>query len=69
MQNAGVRIGLGHWAWHNLCRAELNPVALYAFVRHAEFGDAGQRIAEHIAAVTGLDIAKVEQEIASWEKK
>jgi DNA adenine methylase len=69
MQNAGVRTGLGHWKWHNLCRAELNPVALYAFVSRSTFGEAGKQIAAHIAAVAGMDVPQIEQEIASWDRK
>jgi hypothetical protein len=59
----------GHWAWHRFCRAELNPIALYAFVKSPAFGEAGQKIAANIAALAGMDVAVVEKEIGTWKKK
>jgi hypothetical protein len=66
MQQAGP---VAHWAWHRFCRAELNPVALYAYVTRAAHGEVGAQIGKHIAAVTGMDVFAIEQEIASWEKQ
>lgn len=66
MQNSLIG---SHWAWHRFARAELNPVALYAMASRSEFGEAGKRIAAHIAAVCGMDVAGVEKEIATWDRK
>jgi hypothetical protein len=48
--------GIGHWAWHNYCRAELNPIALIEFIERNRHADAADRILRYVVAVTGMDL-------------
>ena len=56
--------GIGHWAWHNVCRAELNPVALVAFIEGRKLGEAGDSIVRYVITVTGMNIAAMRKALA-----
>jgi len=53
--------GVGHWAWHNHCRAELNPVAFVQWLQGMDDRISGAKlkagIIAYVAMVTGMDTA------------
>ena len=52
-----------HWAWHDYCRAELNPLALVQWIEHS-FPTMGGPIVQHIVAVTGMDYDAAKQALS-----
>lgn len=55
----------GHWAWHEVCRAELNPVALIQFIDSGPQLMATRRIREYIIGVTGMDVDAAKKALAT----
>jgi len=53
--------GGGHWAWHEHCRAELNPVAFVQWLQGMDDRISGAKlkagIIGYVAMVTGMDTA------------
>lgn len=53
--------GVGHWAWHRFCRAEVNPIALIAFIDRNSQPDAADKILRYVVAITGMNLKAVRQ--------
>lgn len=51
--------GVGHWAWHDFCRAEINPIALIEFIDRNSQADAADKILRYVVAITGMDLKAV----------
>ena len=46
----------GHWAWHNFCQEELNPVALLERIDSGPMTPEVSRLREYIIGVTGMNV-------------
>jgi hypothetical protein len=46
--------GGGHWAWHDFCQCELNPIALIQWIDCLPSTPDIQRLRNYVTAVTGL---------------
>jgi hypothetical protein len=57
--------GGGHWAWHQFCRAELNPIALVEWMDGVALTPEVKRIMQYVVAVTGMDVAAARAALAT----
>lgn len=52
-------VGVGHWAWHNFCQSEINPIALIEFIERNNQADAADKILRYVVAITGMNLKAV----------
>lgn len=60
--------GIGHWAWHQFCRAELNPIAMIQHIESMRLGIGGASLIGYIATVTGMDLDAARKALRDEEK-
>ena len=54
-----------HWAWHDYCRSELNPIALVGVLDLMPRTDEVAQIRRYVIAVTGMDVDAARAAIAA----
>ncbi len=60
----GSPIG-AHWAWHNVCRGELNPVALLGVLERLEQTPEVIRVRDYVVLVTAMDVSAARTAVSS----